>query len=183
MTTSPDSNGDDDQTTQNHDVSHDVGHDVGHDVSPDFTSDDDLNVAGPTNDWEWRRKIRATPQVHLIYRIVIGVVGLLVFVLGLILVPFPGPGWLVVLLGIGIWASEFTWAQAVLHRARRFLRTWTDWARPQPWWVKGLLGLLTAAAVAAVFWLMFRVSGIPSFFPDFAHEWLKKVPGLGAVRT
>ena len=131
------------------------------------------------DDWEWRRKIRANPHSHLIYRIVVGVVGLIIVVAGLIMVPFPGPGWLVVFLGLAIWASEFEWAQRVMHRAKSTLGAWTEWVRPQPWWIKGVVLLVTTAAVAAIFWLLFWISGVPGFFPDGIEDWLRRLPGLG----
>jgi len=130
------------------------------------------------HDWEWRRKIRAHPQAHLMYRIVVGVVGLVIVVVGLIMVPFPGPGWLVVLLGLAVLASEFEWAQRLLRLARATLTTWNERLRPQPWWVKGLVLLVTVAAVAVVFWLLFLISGVPAFLPDRVEEWLTNVPGL-----
>jgi uncharacterized protein (TIGR02611 family) len=143
---------------------------------------EDLNVSPDAgrNDWRWRRKIRSNPHSHLIYRIVVGVVGLVIVVIGLLMVPFPGPGWLVVFLGLAIWASEFAWAQRLLHRAKRMLKHWNEWLRPQTWWVKGLALLLTMVAVAAIFWLMFLISGIPGFFPDSIDEWLKTIPGLAS---
>jgi len=142
--------------------------------------DDDHNVTldAADDDWEWRRKIRSNPHSHLIYRIIVGVVGLVIVVLGLILVPFPGPGWLIVFLGLAIWASEFEWAQHLLRHTRRTLYAWAVWLKPQPWWVKGLVLLLTVAAVAVVFWLLFLISSVPSFFPDSIEQWLKGVPGL-----
>jgi uncharacterized protein (TIGR02611 family) len=142
---------------------------------------DDHNVTLDARDdkWEWRRKIRSNPHWHLIYRIIVGVLGLVIVVLGLLMVPFPGPGWLVVFLGLGVWASEFEWAQHLLHRAKRVLRVWSAWVRSQPWWVKGLVLLATVAAVAAIFWLMFVISGVPSFFPDLVEVWLKALPGVG----
>ena len=142
--------------------------------------DDDQNVTldAGDDDWEWRRRIRANPRSHLIYRIVVGIVGLLIVILGLILVPFPGPGWLVVFLGLAIWASEFEWAQRLLHRARSALQAWATWLRPQPWWVKGLTLLLTVAGIAVVLWLFFLIGGVPGFLPDSIEEWLKGVPGL-----
>jgi len=112
------------------------------------------------------------------YRIVVGVVGLVIVVVGLIMVPFPGPGWLVVLLGLAVLASEFEWAQRLLRLARASLTTWNERLRPQPWWVKGLVLLVTVVAVAAIFWLLFLVSGVPGFLPDRAEEWLAHVPGL-----
>jgi len=99
-------------------------------------------------------------------------------VVGLIMVPFPGPGWFVVLLGLAVWASEFEWAQRLLHRAKHTLMTWNQWLRPQPWWVQGLALLVTAVSVAVIFWLVFLISGVPGFFPDAVQEWIKKVPGL-----
>ena len=75
--------------------------------------DENITLDAAEDDWEWRRKIRSNPHSHGIYRVVVGVVGLIIVVLGLIMVPFPGPGWLVVFLGLAIWASEFEWAQRV----------------------------------------------------------------------
>src|SRR4029079_9512742 len=129
---------------------------------------DDCNVTldADDDDWEWRRKIRSNPHSHLIYRIVVGVVGLVSVVLGLLLVPLPGPGWIVVFLGLGVWASEFEWAQRLLSRVKHTVRTWNNWLRPQPWWMRGLALLVVTAAVAALFWLMFLTSGVPGFLPD-----------------
>lgn len=146
--------------------------------SAEGEDDHNITLDAADDDWEWRRKIRSNPHTHLIYRIVVGVVGLLIVILGLIMVPFPGPGWLVVFLGLAIWASEFEWAQRLLHRARGALHTWATWLRPQPWWVKGLTLVLTVVGVALVFWLLFLVGGVPGFLPDRIEEWVKGVPGL-----
>jgi uncharacterized protein (TIGR02611 family) len=140
--------------------------------------DHNATLDAADDDWQWRRKIRSNPHAHLIYRIVVGVVGLVIIVIGLILVPVPGPGWLVVFLGLGIWASEFEWAQRLLRRTKHTLQGWNRWVRRQPWWVKGPALLAAAAALAAIFWLMFRLSGVPDFFPDPIEVWIKKVPGL-----
>nr|WP_308020183.1 TIGR02611 family protein [Streptomyces sp. LS1784] len=45
--------------------------------------------------------------------------GLAVVALGLIMLPLPGPAWLVIFLGVGIWATEFVRAQLALRRTRR----------------------------------------------------------------
>ena len=141
-------------------------------------SDDNITLDASDDDWKWRRRIRSNPHTHLIYRIVVGVLGLVVVVIGLIMVPFPGPGWLVVFLGLAIWATEFEWAQRLLHTARRTLERWNDLLRPQPWWVKGLVLLATMVAVAAIFWVLFVIGGVPPFLPDGIEEWIKKIPGL-----
>ncbi|MBK0419397.1 TIGR02611 family protein [Leucobacter sp. CSA1] len=76
----------------------------------------------------WRRMIRRRPWLNTVYRIIITVLGLLVVVLGLILVPLPGPGWLIVFLGLTILGSEFHWARRVTSWLRMVLaRFWTWW--------------------------------------------------------
>ncbi len=130
------------------------------------------------DDWAWRRRIRSNPASHRIYRIVVGVVGLLIVVGGLALVPLPGPGWVIVFVGLAVWASEFEWAQNLLSFARERLRRWSEWLKPRPWWVKSLVGLGTVVLVGAVFYLLFLVSGVPGLVPDQAAAWLVRLPGL-----
>jgi hypothetical protein len=55
---------------------------------------------------------------------------------------------------------------------------WNDWVQPQPWWVKAMVLLVTIVAVAAIFWGLFLLSGVPAFFPDTIEQWIRKVPGL-----
>ena len=52
-------------------------------------------------------------------RITVFVFGSGVVVLGVVLIPLPGPGLLVVILGLAVLASEFTWAQRALDKAQR----------------------------------------------------------------
>ena len=143
--------------------------------------DHNITLDAADDDWEWRRKIRSNPHSHLIYRIVVGVVGLVIVVVGLIMVPFPGPGWLVVFVGLAIWASEFEWAQRLLHRARHTLSRWNVWLRRQPWWVKGLVLLVTMAAVAAIFWLLFLISGVPPSSRTVSRSGSRRSPAWRAL--
>ena len=129
-------------------------------------------------DWEWRRKIRSNPHSHRIYKWVVGIVGTIVTVGGLVAVPAPGPGWLIVFVGIGILASEFEWAQRLLDWGKARLKDWNDWIGPKPLWVKGLVGLATAALVALVFYGLFLLTGVPGFLPDVVEDWLATLPGL-----
>ena len=85
--------------------------------------------------------------LDLTYRVVVGVLGAAVVVVGVILIPLPGPGWLIVFAGLGILATEFTWAGRVLHFARRHYDRWMAWVGRQSVVVKALLGLLTCAIV------------------------------------
>ena len=60
--------------------------------------------------------------VHLTYkaarRIVIGVVGATVLLIGLVMIVTPGPALVVIPVGLAILSIEFTWARAWLKRLR-----------------------------------------------------------------
>lgn len=142
---------------------------VGDAASGSQSSDDD--------DWAWRRRIRANARSYLIYRIVVGVVGAAITVVGLVLIPAPGPGWLVVFLGLAVLASEFEWADRLLSYARHQVGRWTDWAARQSLPVRLLLGLATLVVLVAVLWTMLRVFGVPGFVPD---SW---VPAWSHLRS
>ena len=51
-------------------------------------------------------------------RIGIAVAGGLLVVVGIALLVLPGPGWLVIFLGLGILATEFVWAERLLNKAK-----------------------------------------------------------------
>ena len=129
-------------------------------------------------DWEWRRRVRANAHSHRIYRWVVAVVGLIIVAGGLALVPLPGPGWLVVLFGIVVWASEFVWAERLRDWVTDRLRIWNDWMVRQAWPVKVLVVVGTGVVVATFFYLLFLVSGVPSLIPDVVENWVKRLPGL-----
>ncbi|MER8184303.1 TIGR02611 family protein [Kitasatospora sp. NPDC094015] len=63
--------------------------------------------------------VRRSPALHRAWRVMIFVAGLAVVGAGVLLLPLPGPGWVVIFLGMGVWATEFTWAQRVLSWTRR----------------------------------------------------------------
>lgn len=117
-------------------------------------------------DWAWRRRLRADPRSHAVYRAVVGAVGLVIVVVGLILVPFPGPGWLIVFLGVLVWATEFAWAQRLHEWGMGHLRRWNDWLLRQPVWVRATVGLATAAFVGLVVLTTMAITGVPAWLPD-----------------
>ena len=128
----------------------------------------------PEHDFAWRAKIRANSQSYLIYRWVVFFVGLAIVVLGLILVPFPGPGWLIVILGLLIWASEFERAQRLLDFVKDRLTLWNVWMMRQNWLVRGVLALLTFALVLAVIWVVVRLSGSVALLPAEYELWMRE---------
>ena len=130
------------------------------------------------DDWEWRRRIRGNATTRRIYRVVVFTVGLVMVTGGLALVPLPGPGWLIVILGIAVWASEFEPASRLLDFVKDRLRAWEQWLAVQAWWVKGLAGLFTLFFVGVALWLTMWLTGVPGFLPDSLTTWLQVNAGL-----
>jgi uncharacterized protein (TIGR02611 family) len=116
--------------------------------------------AAPLRTPRWRDRIsttldviRANPTGRIALKVFIGLAGLLVVAVGAALIPLPGPGWLIVLGGLGIWAVEFSWARRLLNFTRRNLQMWTRWVTRQSWAVRILLGLVGMIFVGGVVWL------------------------------
>ncbi|WP_053849362.1 TIGR02611 family protein [Streptomyces sp. NRRL B-24085] len=63
--------------------------------------------------------IKSRRLLHLSWQVLIFVIGLAVVVAGIIMLPLPGPGWVVIFGGMAIWATEFVWAQLVLRWTKR----------------------------------------------------------------
>ncbi|MFG2131331.1 TIGR02611 family protein [Streptomyces sp. NPDC048751] len=63
--------------------------------------------------------IKARRMLHLSWQVGVFVIGLAVVVAGIIMLPLPGPGWVVIFGGMAIWATEFVWAQLVLRWTKR----------------------------------------------------------------
>jgi len=62
------------------------------------------------------------------YRTLVGMLGGGLAILGLLLVPLPGAGWLVVFLGLAILGTEFHWAKRLAGWLKRALdRFWAWW--------------------------------------------------------
>jgi uncharacterized protein (TIGR02611 family) len=129
-------------------------------------------------DWAWRRRIRSNAHSYRIYRIVVGVVGAIIVATGLVLVPFPGPGWLIVFLGVGVWASEFAWAHRLLQWAKERLHAWNVWMKRQPAWLAVLVGALTVAALLALVYGYLASQGVPGFVPDALSRPVETYLGL-----
>lgn len=104
-----------------------------------------------------RARVRSLPGGAVIWRIGITAVGVLVIVVGVILLPLPGPGWLIIFAGLGLLATEYPWAARLLAWARRHATRSTRWAARQHGAVRVLLVVATliflAALVLGTWWL------------------------------
>lgn len=75
-------------------------------------------------------------------------------VVGIIAIPYPGPGWAIVFVGLAILASEFHWARRVLHYARGKYDAWTRWLGRQSLLVRLAVLALTGLVVVATLYLL-----------------------------
>ena len=128
-----------------------------------------------------RERIRADARTNRLWRLAVGVVGTAIALLGLALVPLPGPGWLIVLVGLAVLGSEFHWARRTHRYARRTLHRWAQWVQRCSWPARLGLGSASAAAVAAVAWGWLAWQGVPTWVPPDVTASLLVVPGV--VRT
>jgi uncharacterized protein (TIGR02611 family) len=112
-----------------------------------------------------RERIRSRRATRIVYRFVVGLLGVALTLGGLLLVPLPGPGWLIVFAGLALLATEFAWAERLLTYARHRVHGWTQWVTRQSLLVRGLIGLGGLLCVAGAVWLFVAVEGVPRWLP------------------
>jgi uncharacterized protein (TIGR02611 family) len=98
----------------------------------------------------------------------IAIVGGIVLLAGIAMIPYPGPGWVTVFLGLGILSTEFEWAERILHFAKDKYDAWQAWLAQQNQAVKAVFWLLTAMVVVATIWLL---NGYGLLSDAFGLDW------------
>ncbi|WP_431239857.1 TIGR02611 family protein [Mycolicibacterium aichiense] len=130
--------------------------------------------------WKHRReRLRRRPVADFVYRSVVGVIGLAVLAVGIVAIPYPGPGWAIVFVGLAILASEFYWAHRTLSFTRDRYDSAMSWFRRQGRWVQALGAVFTAVVVVATLWL-FGAVGWSAGLLGIDHPALDSPIGLGA---
>jgi uncharacterized protein (TIGR02611 family) len=107
-----------------------------------------------------RARVRRTPLGRLLWRIGVTFAGVLVIAIGVVLLPLPGPGWLIIFAGLGILATEYTWAARLLGSVKRGLQWWRAWMMRRNKAVRWLLGLVFLVFLAGVIlgcWYLYKV--------------------------
>jgi uncharacterized protein (TIGR02611 family) len=94
--------------------------------------------------------MRGTRIGRIVRRVAVTLAGLAVIAVGIVLLPLPGPGWLVIFGGLGILGTEYEWARRLLSAVRRQVTRWTRWLSAQPIWVRVVAGLLSLALIAGL---------------------------------
>jgi uncharacterized protein (TIGR02611 family) len=111
----------------------------------------------------FRARVRELPGGRIAWRLAVTVAGVAVVAIGIVLLPLPGPGWLIIFAGLGILASEYAWAARLLAWVRRRFVTWTQWLAAEPLWIRVagvLLSLALIAGLALAAWFVTRGSGL-----------------------
>ena len=102
-----------------------------------------------------RTWVKKTKAGRLFWRIVIGIVGGAITVLGAVALVGPGPGILIVIAGLGILATEFAWAARVMARTRTYAQRAADKVGI-PKWVQ--LALIAGIAVLSILIILYLYS-------------------------
>ncbi|MCF6735083.1 TIGR02611 family protein [Blastococcus sp. KM273129] len=136
-----------------------------------FDADEVHSLRERVAEARWRRRLALRRSIDHSYRVGVGIVGGLVVALGLITIPLPGPGWLTVIAGLFILATEFTWAERLLAFTKRHVARWTAWVGAQRVWVRLLIGLATAASVYGILVVGLHLMGVPEWVPGWVPLW------------
>ena len=125
-----------------------------------------------------RDRLRERPLADFSYRVAVAVVGLSVLFVGIAAIPYPGPGWAIVFLGLAILATEFYWAHRTLTFTRRRYDTAMAWFRGRPRWVQALGVVFTGAAVVVTLWIFGAIAWSARML-GLEHPMLRSPIGLG----
>lgn len=125
----------------------------------------------------WRSRLSQSPAAERAYRALVGCLGGLIAIVGLIMVPLPGPGWLVVFIGVALIGTEFERARRLHQWGWGKVQSWARWLAAQSWWVRAGVATATFCFVTAVVWLSLRTSGmarhdlVPPALRDIATQY------------
>jgi uncharacterized protein (TIGR02611 family) len=125
--------------------------------------------------WRWRRKIREDKRKLAVYRVAVGLVGLILVALGFVSGPIPGPGGIpLVLLGLAVWSSEFEWAHQLMTWFKKQLHNYRTWTPRK----KGLFWVVFFGCCGLLGYLYLLVTGPPGWLPGSVNVLLQRLPGL-----
>lgn len=104
-------------------------------------------------------------------RLAIGIIGIILFLAGIIMVPYPGPGWLVVFAGLAVLATEFEFAQKILDYLQDKYRRWQNWLAHQKLPIRLLVISFTGLVVVVTAWLL-NSFGVINRILSLDIDWL-----------
>lgn len=97
--------------------------------------------------------------------------GGLVVLVGVVTIPYPGPGWLIVFAGLAILAQDYPAAQRILDTAKAKYDAWQNWLTSQTIYIRIVFWVATAVIVIATIYLL-NGYGIVNQVLNLNQEWL-----------
>ncbi|MET7769767.1 TIGR02611 family protein [Nocardia sp. NPDC005366] len=132
----------------------------------------ELDPRSTPSGWRaFRAGLAERPTLNLVYRAGVGFGGTAVLVVGIVAIPYPGPGWAIVFAGLGILATEFAWARRSLGRLREAYRRVMTWYTARGPALRALAAIATMSLVIATLWVL-GTFGIVGGWIGVESEWL-----------
>lgn len=131
------------------------------------------------------QKVQAIEQRHqamkqkrfgFLVRPAVLIIGWVVVIVGLITIPFPGPGWLTVFVGVGILSLEVKWAHRLLDWGIKKYEQFFDWYqgknKPTRYFIIFLICLCVWIAVGSAMFGAWYFGAFPALDPvmDFLEQ-------------
>ncbi|WP_378731865.1 TIGR02611 family protein [Nocardia brasiliensis] len=126
----------------------------------------------PTAWRAFRARVAARPTLNLAYRIGVAMAGTAVLAVGILAIPYPGPGWAIVFAGLGILATEFAWAQRALGWLRDRYRQGMAWYSARGAAMRVFAATATFALVVATLWVL-GTFGMVGGWIGVEWQWLR----------
>ena len=144
------------------------------------------NIHFEDDDKKWTKYYRSRPMEYPeifisspTKKFLAGMIGGFVLVAGVVMIPYPGPGWVVFFIGLTILAREFQWAKDLHAKLHGFYLEWRLWIARQKPWTQALFWLLTFAITTLTIWLV-NVFGLLYSWLGIGFEWMVS-PFLGRL--
>lgn len=114
------------------------------------------------------RKVRKRNRIK---RFTVGLTGGFLLIVGIVAIPYPGPGWLIVISSLALLATEFEWAKKLLGVVKSRYDAWEAWMARQNWPIKLVFWLFTCVVVVITIWLLNGYGLVNGWF-DLGLDWL-----------
>lgn len=118
-----------------------------------------------------RERLRKHPALNTGYRVALALIGIAALLVGIVLIPYPGPGWLIVFASLLLLATEFHWARRVYTFAKKHYEAWSAWMQRQHPGVQLAAAAAAGAALLVLLWLL-NLFGTAATWLDLPWPWL-----------
>lgn len=116
--------------------------------------------------------MRSRSGVDRAYRVAVGTAGMAMLVTGIVLIPYPGPGWLIVFAALAVLGTEFPHAQRVRQALHDRYHAWTKWLHRQPPGLRLFAMAGTGAVVLGTLWML-NTFGLVVQLTGLPWEWMR----------